>query len=246
VGIALLLAAGAIAWLLRPDTDPARGSRAAGGHTRAGARGATPPADAPVPGAEIAEARPLPPPVDLEAVDRERDLHGVVVRASDGAPIAGADLHVVAYPGRRTSVLDTAMYDEAVEGPGTRSARDGTFAIRLEPGAIVSLRAAAEGYAPTELALRQAGERVRVELGEGARVVVVVTDERGHAVPDASMELFRSDARGSETFRVGPARVEGNRYQFAPLPGPSTAYLEIKHARLGYPGWIQLTLPART
>ena len=46
----------------------------------------------------VASVRPTalgtegPPPVDPDSVDRDRDLHGVVVRKADGKPVAGARL----------------------------------------------------------------------------------------------------------------------------------------------------------
>ena len=111
-------------------------------------------------GAGAAPAEAAGAPVDLAAVDRERDLHGIVVRESNGAPIAGAELRVVAYPWRRANVLNHDGYDDTLDGPGTRSAIDGTFALRLRAGTEVALRVCAAGHAPLELRELQAGARV--------------------------------------------------------------------------------------
>jgi hypothetical protein len=55
------------------------------------------------PAAKIQEGPgPLPDPVDLARVDRDLDLHGVVV-TGDSRPVVGARLTTVSHPGRRAA-----------------------------------------------------------------------------------------------------------------------------------------------
>ncbi|MFI5401432.1 MAG: hypothetical protein ACHQ1G_00630 [Planctomycetota bacterium] len=184
---------------------------------------------------DVPAAASLLPPVDLEAVDRDRDLHGIVVRKADGAPIAGAELQVVTYPWRRGGGLHG--YDEAVEGPLTQSASDGTFSLRLVPGTEVALRVRASGYATLQLPARQPGERVRVEMDAGARLTIVTRDDRGNPVPGTALRLFRGqapDLRG--------VTDEQGRCVLGTVPSPAVYTVDVVPARLGYHSWETLHL----
>ncbi len=165
----------------------------------------------------------LPSPVDLGAVDRERDLHGVVVRR-DNSPVAGAAIVAVTYPWRRTSRLNHAEYRTAVPGPSTRSATDGTFALRLEPGECVALRVSAAGLAPVELAMRQAGERVRVILTEGVAAHVTVTDDANVPLAGVSVELSDDGHGTASTYRRGATAATGVA-RFDGLPPSERVFL---------------------
>ena len=134
------------------------------------------------------------PPIDLTRVDRDRDLHGRVV-ARTGEPVAGALLQAVFYPWRRGKLGSGALRWEAVLGPATHSAADGTFRLRLKRGNLVNLRVEAEGYAWTELNRLQAGERTEVVLDRGVRLVVKVRDETGAAVEGAHLRLCAAAPR---------------------------------------------------
>ncbi len=144
------------------------------------------------------ESKALSPSVDLDTVDTDRDLHGTVVE-KDGPPIAGAELVVVRYPGRRTTTLDMDRFYLALEGERTRSAGDGTFSVRLRRGDSVSLRVRADGFAPMELPYLQAGERVKVEMVPGVTLVVTSLDEEKRPVPDVEIRMFRIGRPGDTT-----------------------------------------------
>ncbi len=109
--------------------------------------------------------------IDLQACDRNLDVHGVVVRRS-GLPVAGARIEAVTYPWRRVFTGSWDRVDDAVSGPRTKSASDGSFSIRLAWGQAVALRVSAKGFAVRELAQVSAGERVRIVLDGGAKLVV--------------------------------------------------------------------------
>lgn len=184
-----------------------------------------------------------PPPVDLAAVDRDRDLHGIVVGPA-GEPVAGADLQVLTHPWRRTSVFEMEIYDTVVPGVATRSAADGTFALRLRVGALVGLRAQAQGFAPLELSQLQAGERVRVELAPAVRLVVHVRNEEGQALPGVRLELQRDGWHGNIAIeRHGVTGVDG-RYGFRDLPPGFDVRLEARHEDYAQRGEPSITLPS--
>jgi protocatechuate 3,4-dioxygenase beta subunit len=172
----------------------------------------------------------LPPPVDFATVDRETDLHGVVVDGAD-APVEGAVLVTVTYPFDRASILAVDRDDEAVEGPRTRSAKDGTFSIRLRRGASVGLRVSAAGFAPVERKPSRAGERVRVVLRPGVSLVVVATapGER----PAARVE-FSLTGRGDHGFRKTGTTGADGRVRFDELPAGVTASLQIEAGTWGW------------
>jgi len=195
----------------------------------------TPRAEASRPVAATHEAEPqlppapvLPDPVDFNAVDRDKDLHGIVVDKS-GAPIAGAELQVVFYPHRRVQTLDPES-DVGSNGPRTRSASDGMFRLPLEVGQEVSLRVSAKGYAPIELRSLQAGERARVEMAEPATLVVRVKDEAGAPIAGADVQVLAMDQiaihRDVDTDAGGVARI-------GDLPAGALVYVSAVHPSYG-------------
>ncbi|MHC4939641.1 MAG: sigma-70 family RNA polymerase sigma factor [Planctomycetota bacterium] len=192
---------------------------------------------------ERSREEPLPDPVDLEAVDRDRDVHGVVVRA-DSSPVAGAVLRLVDYPWRRGSVLHYDALDVESPGPSTRSARDGTFRIPWQRGRMGWLQVSARGMADRRMPWVQAGERVRIQLDAGSEVAVRVRDAAGNPVPEAKVRLFRNPSRNpghsrehrGETDAQGECLLQG-------VNGPSNAYVAVNHVALGSAGWLSTEVP---
>ncbi len=136
---------------------------------------------------EGAVADSLPPPVDLDACDRDLDLHGVVVRM-DGAPVAGAAVAALSLPwahggrGPRRSAED-------VPGPSSRTAVDGTFSLRLRRSEVVDLRVSGVGLPTVAVRRCQAGERVRVVLPEAVRLRLEVVDPAGAPVGGVALRI---------------------------------------------------------
>lgn len=216
----LLLALAALVLTLSNRTGGAPGARSA--------RNAAAPADAP---AQEPEAS-APAAVDLNAVDRDLDLHGVVVDAR-GAPIAGARVEAFWFPWQRGSLGTGDLLQEEACGPGATTALDGTFALRLARGQQVNLRTSAQGFATSELAAFQAGERARIVLGAGVRVVFECVDEGGKGVPGAEVRLSRGeDESPGRNFveRRGDTGADG-RCVFDGLPAGEWAYLWATHGR---------------
>lgn len=190
----------------------------------------------------------LPPPVDLDAADRDRDLHGRVVDP-DGAPLAGAVIRTESNPAGRANVLTRPGAFEPVPGPGTRSARDGTFAIRLRRGASVDVIVECAGYGSRMIRRVNAGERLLVELareGEGAaagRLGVEVVDEGDVPVEAARVRVLArrlspvgSVDRRSATDAAGAARFLG-------LPPRADLYVVVDADGFADPPWATVTLP---
>ncbi len=192
----------------------------------------------------------LPDPADFARVDRDRDLHGIVVDKS-GAPIAGADLRAVFHPWRRLQSVRPGD-DTGFDGPDTRSATDGTFRLPLERGQDVWLRVSAAGYVAGEIPHLQAGERVRVELAAPGSLVVRVKDEAGGPIGGAMVEIYcyrdfeirrnaRTDSTGAVRFADLPSDTNLHVRAFHPAYG--NAHLAAdKSARAG--GEKEIVLPA--
>jgi hypothetical protein len=177
------------------------------------------------------------PPVDLQAADRDHDLFGVVMNASE-VPVAGARIETTHYPWRGASTLDVESSWIVEAGPWTRTAEDGTFSVRLDRGQIVDLRVRSKGYATTVIPGCQAGEMVRAILVEGVNLEVLARDEEGSPVPGVDLDLWRLEdpSSGGPRYdkREGTTDSEG-RYLFSELwPG---------HAMLGSSGVQMIELP---
>ncbi len=228
VAVAVLAAIGAWLWMASPrsgDASPAsaptkdktRVGTVEAPRVRAGARAAEAADDGVAPVASTT--------VDLSAVDRDLDLHGVVVQA-DGTPVADARLQAIATPWERAMTARADLRDLQVPGPVTRSAADGTFSLRLARGADVTLRVTADGFAAADLPHRQAGECVRVVLQPGVRVTIRVTGEAGEPVPGAAIRLLRHERQGDATFDRSGTSDDAGGCVFQDLPGGGPAYVE--------------------
>gem|GEM_PF-2214987 len=197
----------------------------------------------------LASAKPTdedgPPaaPVDLDRADRDLDLHGVVV-AGDGRRVAGARLTTVSHPGRRGGLLDPAMHALTVEGARTRSATDGTFAIRLRRGERLSLRVEARGFATRELFGCAAGQRLRVVMAPGVTCVVTLRDVAGAPVADTLVRSFRPAYASLDVFERSAVSGADGVARFEGLSGDGWAFVDPQPTRLGAVSWKRVTLPA--
>lgn len=182
-----------------------------------------------------------PPAVDLAAADRQRDLHGIVVR-KDGTPVAGARL--TAWKRRWENGGLFTLRDEKEEVGRTRSSLDGSFSLRLRPGDVVDLEVSAASLATVTLARRNAGERTRVVLTAGTDLGVTIVNQRGQPVAGCPVRLFRV-GRGAGREDVREERVSdgaGSAW-FRGLLGGHALTLEAKHPDLGGSGWVDVSLP---
>lgn len=249
---ALLTVAGIVAWLAlreppstQRETPPAPTGAAPGAvdpvnppprsrHASTDALDVSSPSDSP--GA-------LPPTVDLTKCDRDLDLFGTVVDADDKG-VGGARIAAVTYPWRVGSDLNVRDRDAEIAGPSTRSAADGTFALRLTRGASVSLRVAAEGFASVELPNVLAGAKVRVTLRPGVRLIVALADADGKPVAGADVRLFNNtDRDGAPSINMRGVSGADGVCTFESLPPGAWVWIAPEHAK-GYAGWTKIDLPA--
>lgn len=182
----------------------------------------------------------LPAPVDLDSCDRDLDLFGIVVDAA-GAPIAGAELSTASFPRQRTSLLDVNSRLDVVLGPTTRSAVDGTFALRLSRGACMDLTARHAGFATTTFPKRQAGERMKIVLHPAARLVIESVDESGVVVAGVKIRLWRLVSTAFD-HREAESGADG-RATFDDL-APGSIRARLDHAVLGQPDWQTIEIEA--
>ena len=185
-------------------------------------------------------------PVDFSKVDRDRDLHGIVVRA-DGTPVSGASVVALRYRWKLLGVISSIeQLIESAEGPQAVTARDGSFKLPLERGDLVNLRVRSRGLASLELPNLQAGERVRVVLPEGVRLVVRVTAPGGKSVQGVPVRLrANADREGHYLWAVETTGPDG-RAVFEGLPPGLHLSLRTEPNMVGLaaPGGERLELPA--
>ena len=246
--VALVLLAAAALWMrqqtgAREDGGRAAAARPAGPESP----GSASPAPTPEPGTGEATSAPvdpsarIPPPVDLASVDRERDLHGVVVDRG-GAPIAGASLTVErTLPGRGWG--DQPHLAPQPEPLRAISAKDGSFRFPLEWGEQIDLSVAADGFSGGALYGCPAGARLRVVLARGAGgLEVLVRDGEGRPVADARVTVgggrLRSDLM---TRREGRTGADG-RFLADGLP-PGQVDVQATHPEYGFCPEVPVAVP---
>ena len=182
----------------------------------------------------------LPPPVDLDALDRETVLGGVVVD-EEGKPVPGASVHASSW--RR--IVDPATgisKSDPVPRGDARTAADGTFALQLDWGAGVTLLAEAEGFAPANMDDRPAGARVRIVMRRGRPVVVRAVDPEGAPVDGATVALGSGTIDEPQRFRETGTTAAGAGARFAAVP-PGTAEVVIEHPSFGDFGYREFEVP---
>jgi len=175
------------------------------------------------PPAEDAIGGGLPPPVVLLRCDRDLDLFGEVVEV-DGKAVPGAQVSTLSYPRRRARVTAGEGFWSPVRTPRTRTASDGTFAVRLRKGELTDLEVSKEGWGTSVLPSCQAGEKVRVVLAKATSLAVVVRGPSGKPVEGAKLRLFGTGPilllQATTVVREGTTGPEG-RFVFEGLPQES-------------------------
>jgi hypothetical protein len=186
----------------------------------------------------VASVRPTalgtegPPPVDPDSVDRDRDLHGVVVRKADGKPVAGARITIIFEPWRRVQLRLYPRDNVQTTGPETVSAGDGSFCLPLEHARNYSLRVEKEGFAIAHWTMLRRGERTRIELEGGTLLSIRVLDPDKAPVPAARLFVLCWEDGRRQRFDV-TSDAAGEVSWPRVLPTGSVS-IEIEHAERGY------------
>ncbi len=153
----------------------------------------------------------------LTGVDRDRDLHGVVVGPAHD-PIPDAAITVFRHDGRGVPVLDWEYVNRKAEVAQARTTAAGEYRIRLEPDHRYSAAVFKEGYAQIVLAECSAGERVLIQLARPAALRGRVTDHTGSSIEGA---MVLANAMGES---IGSAMSDSSgRYELGGLPAGDTA-----------------------
>lgn len=147
----------------------------------------------PSPGEITADARGGEVAIDLvvDTVDAPTQLQGTVVDAA-GAPIAGAEVQ------RRHG-------DNPLFFSGATTDGDGRFTLGRRAGDpdLLALRVVHPAYEPATAGCAFGAEDVRIELGDGAAIdVVVVQDPTGRPVEDYQLRIVRVEAGLARETRV--------------------------------------------
>lgn len=179
----------------------------------------------------------------LAGADRERDLHGIVVDA-DGVPVAGAQLRVRHDPTCGFAIPDLAYGATRQDVATAVSDAAGEFAVPLRPGVGFELHVRADGFAPSLLLTRYAGERVTVILTRAASLVGVVVDAVGAPVAKARIRVARHDDVSS-TDLAGGATDDAGRFRIDGLPAGNVRVRAIP-LDLPPPWWSELHLEPGT
>ena len=168
----------------------------------------------------------IPPPVDLEAADRDLDLFGRVIDTED-RPIPGAKIEVLHYPGRRVNAVDAEAFARITVIHTLLSASDGSFSVRLPRGAIRGLRVTHPQYGEVEHRQCLAGEQIEIVLFPPATIDLLVVDEDGQPIAFADLRTFVSAFELYSCDRTGITDTEG-RARFESMP-PGDFHIEVQH-----------------
>ena len=174
------------------------------------------------------------------ALDRDRDLHGVVLDPA-GDPVAGASVCAVREELTDFSVLDIAHHHDQTELGATETDREGRFAITLEAGRRVHLVARARGFAPARVFDCYAGQCVEIRVWRGGSLHGWVTRASDGAAARARLRMWYHASGGADP-HYAETDAAGH-YRFDDL-APGALRLEV-HSREGAsPSWIELNVRA--
>ncbi len=198
-----------------------------------------------VPGAGVADGESASTEGDAaRAIDRDLDLHGEVVDET-GRPVAGAKLATFSNPWI-TFGWDMTNPPPFRDGPATTSAEDGSFALRLSRGEQVNLRVQKTGFASKLLWRVQAGARLRVVLGQGVALTVLVLDPDGHPAAGTRLRLQQLPPSGHDRVTGDATTGSDGRARFADLPPGGWCHIFGRHPQFGRVPWERrITFPAQ-
>jgi RNA polymerase sigma-70 factor (ECF subfamily) len=185
------------------------------------------------------------------AIDRDRDLHGIVID-SDRRPVAGARVIVVhhAFAELEFLDLDRAQYASSRVRIAEQTTDDaGEFVIPLEAGRSYHLVVEAAGFTAGAASHCHAGERVEITLAAGATLSGRVLRKGDDSpVAGATVELrYSRDLASKQTVDAVHVETDADgRYRFDALPSGQRLFGVFPVADAPS-GWMEVTLaPGRS
>lgn len=195
---------------------------------------------------EAALESQAPTVAPVRAIDRDRDLHGVVMDA-ERRPIAGARVIVVHHAFAELEVLDLDPAQRAssrVHIAEQETDDAGEFAIPLETGRSYDLLVEAPGFAPGSASHCHAGERVEIALAAGATLsgrVLRTADDSPVAGATVELRYSRKLALKRTADAVYVVTDAEGRYRFDDLPSGLRMFGVFPRAD-ARSGWIEVEL----
>jgi RNA polymerase sigma factor (sigma-70 family) len=182
------------------------------------------------------------PPVNLQAADRDLDLHGRITTV-DGEPVARAVLTLRKYPWRRTRVLNHDG-DSAPVLAEQLTRTDGTYSFRLRRGSLVDLHVQASGFVSQTIPSAQAGERLDIALTKGGiDLTVEVLDEEGEALEGATVRVFTlSNEPAATVHHTGVTDADG-RSRFPGIRPSLPLQTHAWKTGVSDSAWVAFTTP---
>lgn len=168
-------------------------------------------------GRQRAAPEPSGPPVpsDLSAFadfDADRDLRGIVVDRQDN-PVEGASVTVHPLEFLRWALASMRGETPPIRAPlaESRSAADGSFRLRVTPGAQTLVRVVAKGFADVELRAVETGRTLRVVLDPPTTLRVRVEDAAAKPITGAAVLAISRSRQDdpSNWLRAGTTGADG-------------------------------------
>lgn len=165
--------------------------------------------------AELAESEPFSL---LANVDRIRELHGIVLQP-DGQPCANAEVFVHRPWRQAFRWMTYAERSDRSKVASVRTNSEGFWRQRVRPGDWYEVEARSGDLISATATLRQAGERVILQLGPSGSIQGIVLTDAGASLPGGLLiEALESHGGGRFGNQCKQAVALDGRYRFDLLP----------------------------
>ncbi len=157
---------------------------------------------------------------------------------ADGTPVPGALVEASHCPWFDLGTFHYDGFGERIVVGETRTSTDGTFALRLSPGAVVTVSIRAQDLRRADLPHRRAGEYMRVVLDSGVQLHVSARTAEGAPEPGVALRVSRQYANDVEVTLDVTTDADGE-CDFVGLPPGASVFVSRA------PGCLQLVTGTR-